>query len=51
MNPYIRGQNVKIENAWTLSIQLEVSEYQNLLYLFIHRCCKLNAKCFACLVD
>ncbi|CAK9232731.1 unnamed protein product [Sphagnum troendelagicum] len=25
MNPYIRGQNVKIENAWTLSIQLEVS--------------------------
>ncbi len=51
MNPYIRGENVINENAWTLSIQLEVSEYQNLLYLLIHSCCKFNAKCFACLVD
>jgi hypothetical protein len=61
MNPYIRrGENVNYENvnyenmnvnAWTLSIQLEVSEYQNLLYLLIHSCCKFSAKCFACLVD
>lgn len=51
MNPYIRGENVNYENAWTLSIQLEVSEYQSLLYLLIHSCCKFNAKCFAGLVD
>jgi hypothetical protein len=51
MNRYIRGENANYENEWTLSIQLEVSEYQNLLYLLIHSCCKFSAKCFACLVD
>ncbi|CAM6059330.1 unnamed protein product [Sphagnum tenellum] len=37
MNPYIRGQDVKIENAWTLSIQLEMNSMA-IVFQLVSRC-------------